>query len=84
MVPNKAHKNMISCIVCNTESISLLMIDQLNINVCKNCGGIFISDWNMILQLPMPLEVDNNMYAVAKAMAFLYKELESGSVPMPE
>lgn len=60
------------------------MVDQLNISVCKECGGIFISDWNMILQLPMPLEVDNNMYVVAKAMAFLYKELENGNVPIPE
>ncbi len=63
------------CSVCGASGVSLCMIDDQTLNICKECGGIFWQDRNMIIQMPMPLKQDNNIVAVATAMSTLYKVL---------
>lgn len=63
------------CTVCNSQGISQCHIEDKTIDICKECGAVFVHELNLIVQMQMPLQYDNNLYAVSFGIASLYREL---------
>lgn len=67
------------CSICDAEGVSVCLVNDHQIDVCKICGGVYVPDFNMIVQMQMPLQVNNDLYAVSLGIASLYKHvLEMG------
>lgn len=64
-----------NCSICDSTGVSVCLVNDHQIDVCKKCGGIYVPDFNMIVQMQMPLQVDNDLYAVSLAMSTLYKHI---------
>jgi len=60
------------CIGCHQDNTPMVIIDELHISICANCGTLYIQEKQLIISLT--LKTDNRLYAIAQGMATLYKE----------
>lgn len=71
------------CGICGAPGVNMVLVEGNTIDICRHCGAVFVHELNLIVQLPMPLPYDNNLYAVSYGIAMLYKHLSQTAITWP-